>query len=118
MSSVPVHERDIEDAIIGGLLTAHEWVDEVLATGIVAEDFYVQAHRNAFDAICSLASRGEPVDHLTVASSVRALGRAKPTLGDLVASMANAPVASHLPAYAQRIRSLARLRALVDAGRD
>ena len=118
MTGVPVHERDIEDAIIGGLLTDSTWIDGVLATGIVAEDFYVQAHRNAFDAICSLSSRGEPVDHLTVASSVRAVGRAKPTLGDLVTSMANAPVASHLLAYAQRIRSIARLRALVDAGRE
>jgi replicative DNA helicase len=118
MTRGPVHDADIEDAVIGGLLVGGSWLDEVLATGLVAEDFYVPSHNYAYAAICSLASRGQPVDNLTVAAELRALGPAGPTGADLVASMVNAPVASHLPAYAQRIRALARLRALVAAGRE
>ncbi len=118
MSGGPVHDADIEDAVIGGLLVAGSWLDEVLATGLATEDFYVPSHSYAFQAICSLASRGEPVDHLTVASEVRSLGRDKPSVGDLVLSMANAPVPSHLPSYAERIQGLARLRALVAAAHE
>jgi replicative DNA helicase len=114
----PVHDADIEDAVIGGLLVASSSLDEVLGTGLAAEDFYVPSHAHAFAAICSLALRGQPVDNLTVAGEVRALGPAGPSGADLVASMVNAPVASHLPAYAQQIRGLARLRALVAAGHD
>ena len=118
MTRGPVHDADIEDAVIGGLLVATASLDEVLATGLVAEDFYVPSHSYAYAAICSLASGGQPVDNLTVAAELRALGPAGPSGADLVASMVNAPVASHLPAYAQRIRGLARLRALVAAGRE
>jgi replicative DNA helicase len=114
----PVHDADIEDAVIGGLLVATASLDEVLATGLVAEDFYVPSHSHAYAAICSLAARGQPIDNLTVAAELRALGPVGPTGADLVASMVNAPVASHLPSYAQRIRGLARLRALVAAGRE
>jgi replicative DNA helicase len=114
----PVHDADIEDAVIGGLLVANASLDEVLATGLVSEDFYVPSHSYSYAAICSLALRGEPADHLTVAAELRATGVDKLSAGDLVSSMANAPVASHLPPYAQRIRGLARLRALVGAGHE
>jgi replicative DNA helicase len=118
VTRVPVHDADIEDAVIGGLLVANMWLDEVLATGLAPEDFYIPSHSYAYAAICSLASRGEPVDNLTVAAELRAIGVDKPSPGDVVSSMANAPVASHLPAYAERIRGLARLRALAAAGRE
>ncbi len=118
MTHGPVYDADIEDAVIGGLLVARASLDEVLAAGLVPEDFYVPSHANAFAAICSLALRGEPVDNLTVAGELRALGPAGPSAADLVASMTNAPVASHLPSYARRIRGLAQLRGLVAAGRE
>jgi len=114
----PVHDADIEDAVIGGLLVVNSSLDEVLATGLAAEDFYVPSHSHAYAAICSLATRGEPVDNLTVAAELRATGVDKPSGGDLISSMANAPVASHLPSYAERIRGLARLRGLVAAGHE
>ena len=118
MTRGPVHDADIEDAVIGGLLVSSASLDEVLGTGLAAEDFYVPSHAHAFAAICSLSSRGEPVDNLTVAAELRSLGPARPSAGDLVGSMVNAPVASHLPSYARQIRGLARLRALVFAGHD
>ena len=70
--------------MIGGLLVARASLDEVLAAGLVPEDFYVPSHANAFAAICSLALRGEPVDNLTVAGELRALGPAGPSAADLV----------------------------------
>ena len=118
MTRGPVYDADIEDAVIGGLLVVNSSLDEVLATGLAAEDFYVPSHSHAYAAICSLALRGEPADHLTVAAELRATGVDKLAAGDLVSSMANAPVASHLPAYAERIRALARLRGLVAAGHE
>ena len=119
MTRGPVHDADIEDAVIGGLLVANASLDEVLATGLAAEDFYVPSHSYAFAAICSLASRGEPVDHLTVAAELRATRsrtsrpRCRPRLVD---GERTSRVAS--PPYAQRIRGLARLRALVAAGHE
>ena len=57
----PVYDADIEDAVIGGLLVARASLDEVLAAGLVPEDFYVPSHANAFAAICSLALAVSPL---------------------------------------------------------
>jgi replicative DNA helicase len=114
----PQYDADIEDALVGGLLLGGAPVDDVLASDLTADDFYVPSHSHAFAAICSLASRGEPVDPLTVAAELRVLGHPRLSAADLVGSTANAPSKSVLLPYAARIRGLARLRALAAVGRE
>jgi replicative DNA helicase len=116
VSRVPVHDRECEESIVGGLVLSPAWLDELRSEGLSAGDFYLPNCRHAFEAICALAGRGEVIDTITVAAAIKASGHDRPGAADLVSALANTPAVSHLPAYARRVRGLARLRLLAHAG--
>lgn len=67
---IPPQAIDMEEAVIGGMLTDRRGLDEVMAI-MKAENFYKESHQHIFKAIESLFDRQEPVDLLTVSSELK-----------------------------------------------
>jgi replicative DNA helicase len=119
LDRIPPQALDAEQAVLGcmmidGTRSAVEIVRDILRPG----DYYREAHRRIFEAICSLDDRDEPVDILTVAGELERMGLLDMAGGRayLTACMDLVPAITRAEAYARRVQSAAILRRLIDAG--
>jgi replicative DNA helicase len=81
------------------------------------QDFYRDAHRKIFEAMCALSSRGEPIDRVTLKDELTALG-AYETVGgedfiDLLDKLV--PSAANLTYYAKIVHEKALARRVIEA---
>jgi hypothetical protein len=117
----PTQPRDLdaEQAYFAALLLSlprqQRAVHQLLAGG----DFYRPAHATIHAAAGRLLDQGEPVDVITLNAELQKAGEITrvggPTyLGTLVSALPGAT--SSAPTYADRVRSLALRRALIEAG--
>lgn len=67
---VPPHDLEAEAAVISAVLLKRSALDEVLGM-LKPEDFYSDANGTILEAAIDLASRGEPIDTVTVAGWLR-----------------------------------------------
>ncbi|MEP4147209.1 MAG: replicative DNA helicase [Halioglobus sp.] len=113
------HSLEAEQSVLGGLLLSADAWDSV-AEEVAPTDFYRPSHRSIFREIARLAEAAEPVDVITVADKLEALGELAgagglPYLAELAQ---NTPSASNIRAYAQVVRERASLRKLIEAAQD
>ncbi|MEP5567633.1 MAG: replicative DNA helicase [Halioglobus sp.] len=113
------HSLEAEQSVLGGLLLSADAWDSV-AEEVAPTDFYRPSHRSIFREIARLAEAAEPVDVITVADKLEALGELEgagglPYLAELAQ---NTPSASNIRAYAQVVRERASLRKLIEAAQD
>ncbi len=113
------HSLEAEQSVLGGLLLSADAWDSV-AEEVAPTDFYRPSHRSIFREISRLAEAAEPVDVITVADKLEALGELEgagglPYLAELAQ---NTPSASNIRAYAQVVRERASLRKLIEAAQD
>ena len=99
------HNREAEAAVIGAVLIDHTVLPEI-ADKLVAEDFYVEAHKIAWGAITALESRGSVPDLVTVTDYLRDAGKLKTaggasTLSSLVDST---PAVANVKHYAEIVK--------------
>ncbi|MFI8254116.1 DnaB-like helicase N-terminal domain-containing protein [Streptomyces filamentosus] len=110
------HDNDAEQAYLGGVFFAkdtrrvHQLVD--------GTDLYRPAHATIHAAMGLLLDRGEPVDPITVATTLQEHGDLNRTGGaSYLHDLANAAITSaNAEWYATRIRQLAQRRALIETG--
>lgn len=111
---VPPHDLDAEAAVLSALMLNPEIIDEV--PDLQAEEFYAEAHRRTYEAVRELHAKGQPVDIVQVASHLKDHDRLQQVggLNYLQQILDAAPVvtATHLRAYAARVKDCARLRRL------
>lgn len=72
---VPPHNKDIEQAVLGGMINDNKALDEAMQVLKDSSVFYVAEHVEIFEAIQDLYSCSLPVDLLSVAQKVRANGK-------------------------------------------
>ena len=113
------HSVEAEQSVLGGLLLSVDGWDAV-SDAVSAEDFYRPAHRLIFRQIALLAEALEPVDPITVADKLEALGEldAAGGLAYLAELAQNTPSASNIRAYAEVVRERAGLRKLIEAAQS
>ena len=70
---VPPQNLDAERSVLGGVLLDNTALNDVLEL-LKPEDFYRDAHRKVFEAMCALSSRNEPIDRVTLKDELTALG--------------------------------------------
>lgn len=70
---VPPQDIEIEEAVLGALLLEPEVVPDVLDQ-LQSDCFYKEQHAKIFGAICTLSTRNEPVDILSVSNELRKNG--------------------------------------------
>jgi replicative DNA helicase len=105
------HDDDAERIVLGALMTDPRIVDDVLASGITAEDFYEPRHEIIFAAILDASRASEPHTATEVAQrlsmdDLRRAGGATYLL-ELISAV---PTAANGPYQARKVVSFARLR--------
>ena len=113
------HSLEAEQAVLGGLMLDHRAFEDIAA--VLAEaDFFLRDHRVLYAAMGELASKGQPLDALTVAETLKNQGRLDEAGGDsyLVDLVNNAPGTANLQVYAQIVLERSVVRRLIDAASD
>lgn len=67
---VPPQAKDLEEAILGGIMLDSRAIDQVLEW-LQPESFYVESHQRIFQAMINLTNKSQPIDILTVAEELR-----------------------------------------------
>ena len=70
------HNVDAEQAALAAMILDREVVEEAIAA-INAQDFFKPAHRTIFAAMQELVEQRTPVDHVTLADKLDAMGKLK-----------------------------------------
>ena len=111
---VPPANLDAEESILGAMLLSRSSIDTASET-LSATDFYSPGNGHVYDAICSLASQGQPVDPVTVAEELRRAGLLDMVGGPakLVFLQASTPSTSSTARYARIISENALLRGMI-----
>ncbi|KAA0273239.1 MAG: replicative DNA helicase [Acidobacteria bacterium] len=112
------HNLDAEQSVLGAMMVSLAALDPVLGEArLRGEDFYRGRHATIYAAIQELYERNEPVDALTVAEHLRALGKLEEVGGqDVINSLAaTTPVPGNAGHYAQIVKQNSMLRRLLGA---
>lgn len=118
---VPPHSEDAERGFLGALLFDSTRVMEICMTRrILAESFYIPAHRLIYQTALDLHGRGRPVDLLSVGERLRDLGELERAGGaaNLECLLDSCPTSAHAEYYAQIVSDKATLRRVIDASRE
>jgi replicative DNA helicase len=100
-----------EEALLGACLLNANVLDAV-ADRVAAIDFYRASHARLFTTMLEMRNAGEPVDVVTV-------GGRFPDLSERLYAYVDAlPTATNAPHYAEMVHDAARLRRLIEAGKQ
>lgn len=111
-------DTDAEQAYLGGLILTQPRQQRTVHQMLASGDFYLPAHTTVHQVAGKLLDAGQPVDPITLTAALQASGDltrigGQPYIHILVSAV---PVAASAEHYADRVRSLALRRALVEAG--
>lgn len=109
------HSSEAEEAVLSTVLTEEGRFSEVRDI-LAAEDFYVGAHRQIWEACCELYDGNRAIDIRTVAAHLQAAGTLA-SIGGLtfLSHLVDAtPAVAHVRDHAKIVASRARVRKLVE----
>jgi replicative DNA helicase len=114
---VPPQSLENEQGVLGSMMIARSAIEkarEILRPG----DFYRDAHRIIFDAVCNLNDRSEPADLLTLAEELRRLNHLEQVGGtEYLATLIDAvPTAANVEYYSRIVQEKGILRNLIEVG--
>ncbi|HEY0713702.1 MAG TPA: DnaB-like helicase N-terminal domain-containing protein, partial [Polyangia bacterium] len=113
----PPHNLEAERSALGGVLIKPSAIDDLL-TGVQADDFFLPAHREVYDAMSALDQRRQPIDVVALADELKVRG-ALPRLegGEtyLVRLAQDVPTAENISHYVRLVKEKATLRRLIGA---
>lgn len=119
MTRMPPQDLDAERAVLSSILLSNEAVFTAIEE-LSEEDFYRPAHTTIYRAMVQLATKGEPVDAVTLSSSLKARGDLERAggLAEIVALGNVVPTAANIKYYAEIVRKKSMLRQLIAAGTE
>lgn len=68
---IPPHSLEAERSVLGALLLDSNAYGKVLDVGLDANDFYREAHGRIYESIQDLAARSEPIDLITLTTTLK-----------------------------------------------
>lgn len=108
----PPQNLDAERSVLGAMLVASKALHAVrVETGLVADHFYLDSHRDIFRAICAVADRDGRVDELTVGDHIP---EQKLKIGEYAAMV---PAAGNAVHYARIVVEKASRRSKIEGAR-
>ena len=118
--SLPPQSIESEESILGGILIDPNAMKRVVATGLVAEDFYVQAHRTIYMTMMMFHAEGKPVDLGIVSQALRDSGRLEKVGGTtkLIHIIDQTVSAVNVDQYAELVRKKSFLRKAIALGNE
>lgn len=114
---VPPHNLDAEQAVLGALMLDSQKASTVFEI-LFPEDFYRDANKIIYQTIRDIFEKGDPVDLVTVAESLRQTGKLE-SIGGIgtISQIAGAvPSAANVEHYARIVAEKALLRQLIRIG--
>jgi replicative DNA helicase len=114
---VPPQSLENEQGVLGSMMIARSAIEKAREI-LRPSDFYRDAHRIVFDAICNLNDRSEPADLLTLTDELRRLGQMEQLGGPeyLTALIDAVPTAANVEYYSKIVQEKAVLRNLIEVG--
>jgi primary replicative DNA helicase (EC 3.6.1.-) len=114
LNKVPPQNLEAEQAVLGAIMLESDMGSSVFAI-LQPEDFYRDNHRYLFSAIRDLFEKGEPIDLVSVAESLRQQGRLEliggiTTISEIARSV---PSAANVEYYARIVAEKSLLRQLI-----
>jgi len=112
----PPHNLDAEKALIGAIMLKPDVMHDV-SVNIYPESFYADKHRQIFQAIINIFTKGDPIDLLSVTTKLKSENQLERIGGatyinELVDTV---PAAGNAQYYADLVQSKATLRGLIHA---
>jgi replicative DNA helicase len=116
---LPPQNRDAERGVLGGILRDPDTLPTVQQV-IVADNFYFDAHRKIYQAICDLANEGQPVDLVLLFDKLRKNKQLEDVGGKeyLVDLWESVPTGANAEYHAQLVREAAMIRGLIHASNE
>ena len=117
VEQVPPQSIEAEMSTLGSMLIDRDAIAKVIDM-LEPDDFYKEAHRAIYMAICDLFEKGEPADLVTVTEALREQDKLDRVGGAVyVANLANSvPTAANVEYYAKIVKDRSLLRGLIKAG--
>ncbi len=117
ISRIPPHDLDAEQATLGSIMLNPSALNEIVDI-IQFESFYSEKHRIIFKAMIDLFSKNEPIDLLSLSTSLKNRGQleqigGRTYLSDLTSSV---PASTNVKHYAGIVYKKALMRKLIEAG--
>lgn len=114
---IPPHDLDAEQATLGSIMLNPSALNEIIDI-VQAETFYSEKHRIIFKAMIDLFSKNEPIDLLSLSTSLKNRGQleqigGRTYLTDLTNSV---PASTNVKHYARIVYKKNLMRRLVEAG--
>jgi replicative DNA helicase len=111
--SVPLHNQETEQVILGTVLLDSSTLDEI-AEILGSEDFFREQHRLIYRSMLALRNDGQPVDAITVMDHLKAKNELDKAGGGIyLAQLAGSVVTiGNIRQYAETVRGLAIRRKL------
>lgn len=109
------HDLAAERSILGAILIENEALDRVLEV-VTPDEFYREAHRKIFQAMCVLGANQQPIDLVTLSTTLDKAGRLEEVGGmAYLAQLPDAvPVTTNVLSYARIVNDRWKLRRLID----
>ncbi len=114
MDRVPPHNREAEQSVIGAIFLEPQAL--ITASEILlADDFYLNAHKTIFETMLRLSDQGKAIDVVTVTEELSAKKEIEDVGGlSYLLELANAvPTAANVAHYAKIVEEKALLRRLI-----
>ncbi|NLG89702.1 MAG: replicative DNA helicase [Clostridiaceae bacterium] len=116
LEKVPPHSIEAEQSVLGSLLLDRDLLPDITAL-LKSEDFYLEQHKEIYEAILDLYEQNKPVDLITVSEQLTKRGTLN-RVGDYeyLSNLATAvPTTANAMHYAEIIEDKSLLRKLIHA---
>jgi len=120
-SHVPPQNIEAEESVLGAMLVAESTLTRVIdEVKLNAADFYLDKHREIFDAVHDLYAASKPVDELSVSEALTQRNKIEEAGGRHYVSelAAKVPAAANAKHYAEIVQQNSLLRRLLGAGQE
>lgn len=117
MANAPLHSREAEQSVLGGLFVSPVAFSDVAAL-VTESDFFEASHRVIFATLAALVAQKREIDLVVVLDALEGQGRldAAGGMAYLATLARDTPSAANVLAYAAIVRNHAQRRALVNLG--
>ena len=115
----PPQNVEAEKALLGAIILKPDAMHDVSVT-VFPESFYADKHRNIFDAISKIFSKGDPIDLVSVVTKLKDMGVLERVGGAAYVTelIEMVPAAGNATYYSEQVLNKSTLRNLIHAADD
>lgn len=114
---IPPHNLEAERSVLGAVLSHNDSMNKLVEAGLEERDFFLESHQKIYDTLLALSQRGQPLDLVTLSSTLKDRGHFDAIGGTqtLTTLFEDHFAVSNVSFYANIVRNKALLRRMIDA---